>query len=330
MDKLTKALEAIDQIELEPVDRARTRALVKAYDAHYSDVAWNTVDVEKAVTVELQVSPWKFVGAIDTLATDESGNLAMIEHKTTSLDVSDLSSPYFSTLSYNLQISAYHLAQQLLGQPVSQTVYDVIRKPTTKPKSIPKGTEGRIGTQSEITELGTYYGHEVDIDGDTPDSESIELYELRLSYLLVHERDKYFVRYGQIRRSVNDLMDTYKFLCDIAEDINRCRERGIWHMSTASCHRPGVTCEYISLCRGVASPDSTSWEKRQGSSLSGENNLSCSRIRCFQECQRKHYWRYEYGITRRKQSSVALRVGSAFHLAMEQWWAIAQEALNER
>tara|TARA_B100000519_G_scaffold78299_1_gene67670 strand:+ start:2008 stop:3000 length:993 start_codon:yes stop_codon:yes gene_type:complete len=323
MNRLKKALEALESSDLDQIDMARTRALLKAYDHHYGHIDLKATAVEQQVAVELHRSPWKFVGAIDTLCRDGSGNNVMVEHKTTSLDVSNLSSPYFTTLSFNLQISAYHMAQELLGDPISQTVYDVVRKPTTKPKAIPRGSEGRLGTRSEIEECGTYYGHSVPVDSENiPDFETFELYEHRLMHMFIADKEKYFVRYGQIRRSRNDIIDTYEFLNDMVEDIERCRERNVWHMNGSSCQQYGSSCEYLSLCRGVDSPDSDAWVKREGSSLSGSENLSCSRIRCFQSCPRKHYWRYEYGIERRRERSQALRVGSAFHLAMEAWWGI--------
>ena len=53
------------------------------------------------------------------------------------------------------------------------------------------------------------------------------------------------------------------------------------------------------------------YESRGGSQL-----LSHSRLSCFRDCPRKHYIKYELGI-RSDTESVPLRVGSAFHAALE-------------
>jgi hypothetical protein len=56
--------------------------------------------------------------------------------------------------------------------------------------------------------------------------------------------------------------------------------------------------------------------------------LTASRINCLLACPRRHFWRYEIGMKPR-QSSDALRFGSAWHRAMEARWRGAdfQDAL---
>jgi hypothetical protein len=44
--------------------------------------------------------------------------------------------------------------------------------------------------------------------------------------------------------------------------------------------------------------------------------LTHSRLSCFRSCPRKHYYRYELGL-RPEETSLALKVGSAFHAALE-------------
>jgi hypothetical protein len=49
------------------------------------------------------------------------------------------------------------------------------------------------------------------------------------------------------------------------------------------------------------------------------NVLTASRMACFLQCQRKHFWSYEIGL-RKQEDSIALRVGSAWARAMEARW----------
>lgn len=44
--------------------------------------------------------------------------------------------------------------------------------------------------------------------------------------------------------------------------------------------------------------------------------ITHSRLACFRSCPRKHYWRYEVGL-RPEETSMPLRIGSAFHRALE-------------
>jgi hypothetical protein len=58
--------------------------------------------------------------------------------------------------------------------------------------------------------------------------------------------------------------------------------------------------------------------------------LTNSRRSCFNDCPRKHYFRYELCQLPIKQSD-ALRIGSLIHGALEKWWAAQtnESALNE-
>jgi hypothetical protein len=47
--------------------------------------------------------------------------------------------------------------------------------------------------------------------------------------------------------------------------------------------------------------------------------LTASRINCILACPRRHFWRYEVGLKPR-QAALALRLGSAWHWAMEARW----------
>jgi hypothetical protein len=47
--------------------------------------------------------------------------------------------------------------------------------------------------------------------------------------------------------------------------------------------------------------------------------MTASRMNCLLDCPRKHYWRYEVGLSRITDAS-ALRFGTAWHAAMESRW----------
>jgi hypothetical protein len=146
------AIDNCDDLDLET--KAKWYALLYGYDLCWGGQAWKTVAVEKEVLFEIPRTAWSFTAKIDTLATGEGNHLVMVEHKTTTQDLSKRTSVYFSKLSFDEQISRYHLAQWLENNPLDQTIYDVIRKISSKPKKLIK---------RDIKEIraGSYCGEDV-------------------------------------------------------------------------------------------------------------------------------------------------------------------------
>lgn len=93
----------------------------------------NNIEVEKEFCVEIEGHT--FAGKLDVLYFDKQDNPVIIEHKTASSLASDMTSPYWTSLPMNIQLTIYKKAiQQLYGttlQPI--TIYDVILTTTKKP-----------------------------------------------------------------------------------------------------------------------------------------------------------------------------------------------------
>lgn len=75
-------------------------------------------------------------GKVDGLGTLDDGRPALLEHKTTSDSVTP-DSDYWLRLRCNNQIMQYVHAARLCGLPVEVIYYDVTRKPSIRPKSVP-------------------------------------------------------------------------------------------------------------------------------------------------------------------------------------------------
>ena len=321
MTRLLKALSVIaDSEDLTDFDKVRAAALMTGYDRHWGEQQWDTVAVEKDVLFEIPQTAWTYAGKIDTLATGSKyygSALVMIEHKTTTQDLSKKTAVYFSKLSYDEQISRYHLAQWLMEDPLDQTIYDVIRKITTKPKRLTKADKVEI-------EGGTYNGVELpseDIEETLElEREDVRLYQLRVRREVLDNPEKYFLRKGNIQRSTEQMVETLAVLQQIVVDIDNAEAYNHWYQNTQACNMYNSACEYLPLCMGISDPGSDTWVERTGSSISGPRVLSHSRASCFQLCRRKYYWRYVEGIKRDEASSPALTFGSAIHQALEAWW----------
>lgn len=86
-------------------------------------------------------------GKIDGLGALDTSRLALIEHKTTSDSVAP-ESDYWLRLRCNNQIMQYVHAARACRFPVEVIYYDVTRKPSIRPKQVPK--QNRIETADEF------------------------------------------------------------------------------------------------------------------------------------------------------------------------------------
>ena len=314
--------EIISNSTLPDEEKAKADALLACYPGQWDSFNCRVLDAEVEVVVQLPGTNWIYVGKIDLLC-EQNDQLIMIEHKTKTGEINNLYDPYWQRLAFDGQISAYYLAQYGMRHPIERTIYDVIRKISTRPKRIPKGKDGKLGTQSEIAELGTYYGVELDeeLQECPPESELVDLYSHRIKHEVAQDSDKYFKQYSAIDRTRDQLADYTRQLIHICNDIDRAQLDGSWYQNTSNCFSYGSTCEYFSLCRGVSSPDNPQdWEPRTGSSLSGDSSISHSRATCFQSCRRKYYWRYVEKIQPVRSSSIHLDFGKVVHDALESYW----------
>ena len=172
--------DVIRKSDLSPIDKERAAVLVAAYEDQWKDFQGEVVAAEKDFRVKLP-GGWQYVGKIDLLLRDDQG-LVLVEHKTRSAaDIRQPWDPYYLKLSFDSQLTGYHAAQWSTGEKIRKTIYDVVKKITTKPKTIPKGSDGALGTRSEMELHNTYYGAAVvDDEATTLKKENAALYGLRI------------------------------------------------------------------------------------------------------------------------------------------------------
>jgi len=315
-------LSVIDDSDLSPIDKARASVLAQAYHDQWKNFTGEIVAVEKDFRLKFP-NGWRYVGKIDLLLRDKQG-LILVEHKTRSAsDIRQLWDPYYQKLSFDAQLSGYHMAQWFMGEKIRKTVYDVVKKITTKPKRIPRGSEGAVGTRSEIEDLGTYYGTKAPQKAaETPLSqETAPLYKMRIAADVAEDPDRFFYQYSLVHRNEAQMVDYSKQLVALCRDMERAEETKAHYQNTSNCLSYGQKCEYFDLCQGVSYPEDTEkWQERGGSDLSGDRCISHSRATCFQSCRRKAYWRYNEKIEPIKPEAPALRFGKVFHSSLEAYW----------
>ena len=288
----------------DPHARAMLSALIVAYDARWSEWA-RTVEVlavECPFETELrhpvtgEAHPvFRLAGKIDAMVRLSDGRVALVEHKTSSQDVT-AGSDYRRALTLNAQVGIYFSGARALGISADVCVYDMLRKPSlepllatpedkrlyTQPKSrackgckayhaakkgavAPPHTEdgvvcvdGRIVTDPG----GKLYAAQRDRD------ESPTEYEARLCEGIIAEPDKYLL-HAEIVRSDSELADLAWDLWQTAETIARamdtvrqCRDVRAMVRHPSACLTHGTPCAYLPVCEGTASArDATRYQR---------------------------------------------------------------------
>ena len=340
--RLAAALVALDAYVLDnpwrdpdasAVIGAKVRGLLIGYDAHWSDAEW-TLDGEPEQIVRLPiVNPetgrtsrtFSQAGKFDGIVSGY-GKRLLLEHKTTSDDVADPNSTYWRRLAIDSQVSKYLLQAWQAGTKLDGALYDVIRKPTIRPKRLAKAD------LAEISAKGTYCGFDVERNeyenvlrgqGD----ETPYLYSLRVARETLTEPERFYQR-RTIPRLDADVAEYSTELWAIADEIRLARLTGRHFRNSAACLEWGRACEYLGICSGYDTPDSDNWrhaadvhEELPGVE-DGRDVLTNSRIKCFQTCRRKHFHRYEEGLRRiQDDEAEALYLGTALHHALAAWWS---------
>jgi len=306
--------------------------MVIGYDARWSEAEWR-LDGEPEQTVQLPIinpetgrtsrtftQAGKFDGTVYGY-----GKRLLLEHKSTGDDIADPNSTYWRRLAIDSQVSKYMLQSWQLGEKLDGALYDVIRKPAIRPKKLSRA-EGLAAIG------GAYCGF--DVDPETSDAvargmerESPDLFALRVASETLAEPERYFQR-RTIPRLDGDVLEYAAELWTIADEIRIARNSGRNFRNSAACLDYGRPCEYLGICSGYDSEESDNWTRADdvhaeldGIVGGGRNVLTNSRIKCFQTCRRRHYYRYELGLRRiAEDEPEALYLGSLLHEALASWW----------
>lgn len=126
------------------VERETVGALLAGYFWRWTNEPLEHVEAEREFDIPL-TNPdtgrasqnFTQAGKIDGVIRLADGRLAVLEHKTAGLEIESPDSPYWLRLRIDPQISTYMLAARAIGYDVETCIYNVIRKPTIRPRQIP-------------------------------------------------------------------------------------------------------------------------------------------------------------------------------------------------
>lgn len=324
---------------------AKSQGLMEGYDARWIEAGWNTIAVEHEFHLPI-VNPkttaksrsFTQAGKYDGIIEHgrRPGASYLLEHKTTSEDVSDPNAMYWRRLAIDSQVSAYVLANWQDGTKLEGTLYDVIRKPGIRAKKLSKAEKASF--VAEGIYFGKRFDHAVRSDfAAGAEVETPEMYGARLAHDCKERPDWYFQR-RIIPRLDADVLEYAEELWDVAAEIRTAKTTGRWFRNSGACMTYNTPCPYLGICSGHTAVDDPRWSRRQKQhselNVIGEDVLTHSSMSVFKTCRRKYFYRYVEGIERiDEEDSEALRFGSLIHLALEAWWSCfmvsTQESKNE-
>ena len=326
----------------EALIHAKVAGLMAGYDARWREQPWTLREKEFQFGLPI-VNPatgsgsrsFTQAGKFDGIIVDGAGREFLLEHKTTSDDITDPNAPYWRRLAIDSQVSAYMLAHWQSGRRLHGTVYDVIRKPGIRPKKLTKGD------QHAFLAGCRYYGQDFDrqfvLDWslDPEARETPEMYTARLAAECHENPERYFQR-RVIQRLDSEVLEWADELWAVAKDVLEARKSNRHYRNSGACMNFGTACNFLGICSGHDSPDSDRWQKKatvhEEINVEGDGRdvLTHSRVRCFQTCRRKHYYQYELGITRvDDEEREALLLGTAMHAALDSWWNLYSEKRHD-
>lgn len=190
---------------------------------------------------------FRTAGVIDKIVKLPDGRLAIMEHKTTGDDLSD-GSDYWPRLRLDQQISLYVLAARALGYDVETVLYDVIRKPSIRPKLITK--EGF----KELRFTGKYCKEPVETEGlQVGMTETVQMFGSRL-LADIGERPDFYFRRREVPRMEMDLQEFEGELWHYQKLLRECQVNGRWPRNSNSCLIPW-RCEFADVCFNGLKPE---------------------------------------------------------------------------
>ena len=332
MNALQNALDAIDCHPTDELSRAKATALIRGYDHAWGDHDYIATSVEETITGPIQnpetgrpARVFGMAGKVDVIAIKD-GQSVLIDHKTTSMDIEEPDATYWRQLAVESQVDHYMLLAWLNGRKIDNAVWDVIRKPGIKPKKLTKAD------MKATLESGHYCGFSVTtgdrVEIEATGRETYDMYSRRLEYDCTHERPGRYFQRRSVPRMDAEILEYANELWLHSKDILAEQKKNLPQRNSGACMNYGTPCPFLGVCSGHDSIASDHWRRKEcvhtelpDISGDGKDVLTNSRIRCFQTCRRKAYYKYDLGIERvDAEEPEALTFGTLIHVGLEAWW----------
>lgn len=254
--------------EDDPFERAKAEVLMIAYHERWKHEPYEVLAVEAEFRVELRnpttgaaSRTWVLAGKIDVILRDQNGRIVIVEHKTSSEDITP-GSTYWRRLRMDTQVSVYFEGAGSLGHDVSACLYDVIGKPGLRPSGVPIVEDGaKVVHDASGNRVRTKDGKKW---RETADSalgyvlqtrpETAQEFRARLNEVVTADPDRYLAR-GEVVRLESEMADALQDVWDTSKQIQEAKVAGRNPRNPSACLQYGRNCDFFEVCSGAASLD---------------------------------------------------------------------------
>lgn len=201
--------------------------------------------IESESTFHVELNGVKFSGQRDGIVELADGRRGVFEQKTTSYDIAD-EADYWDKLRMDVQVGLYALAEKELPDFI---LYDVMRKPTIRPKALTKADATRLRKELDKKGTATYF-EELDAleieSALTAGRETLTMYGARLTADIGNHPERYFGR-REVSRTRADYDLLLTDLVRQVELLDHAQAAGLLHRNPDSCKVFG-RCDFFGIC----------------------------------------------------------------------------------
>lgn len=254
-EKLNAALLPLEK-EPDAFTRARARVMLYGYHERWLEAAdaLDVVAVEREFEVPL-VNPetgaesrtFVLAGKVDAIARERSsGRLYLVEHKTSSEDLSP-GSDYWARLRIDSQVSIY-VGAAASSEPVAGCIYDVLGKPAQKPLQATPEADRKYTKPTKAEPTPRLYANQRESD------ETVDEYESRMLDHVASNPERYYAR-AEIVRLDAEIDAAARDTWHAARMLRESQVADRHPRNPDACHLRGSTCPFFGVCTGVESID---------------------------------------------------------------------------
>lgn len=244
-----KWLEGDSEAEPDEFELVRAEELLRGYHSRWVGDQWSAVAVEHEFRIPL-VNPatgarsktYDVGGKMDAIGRDLGGRLWLVEHKTTTMDIS-LGSDYWNRLRLDGQVSTYYDACDAIGYPVVGCLYDVAKRPLQR-RLLATPEEAR----KYVQKTGALYANQ------RAEDETVDEFRERVRASIAEGPDSYYSR-GTVVRLDSEILENRYDLWHTAKLMRQLERDSIAPRNPSACIQFGRMCEFFAICSGEASVD---------------------------------------------------------------------------